>query len=171
MVYCVHMHTVCLTAEERTQLRTMLRKGEGKARVLNRARIIIKLDQGGSDDRIAADTFVSTKTIGRIRERFTEGGLDRALYDLPRSGQPPIITAKVEAHLVAIACTTPPDGRAHWTLELLRTKLIDDKKVKHISTVAILKRLTKRGIKPWREKNVVHSESHARVHRAHGAPA
>jgi len=144
-------------------LRIMLRKGEGKARVINRARIIYKLDQGIDDETIAADTFVSTKTVGRIRGRFAEGGLSRALYDLKRSGQPPKLNDKAEAHLVALACSDAPDGRNHWTLELLKKQMVKDGKVKTISTVALWHRLNKRKIKPWREKNVVHSEGDARV--------
>ena len=137
----------------------MLRKGVKNVHVVNRARILLKVDKGFENAVIARDVFVSTKTVSRIRARYVSGGLERALNDLPRSGQPPIITESVEAYLVAIACSAPPDGRDHWTMKLLRQKLLDEKKVKRISTVAILKRLRKRGIKPWREKNVVHPDA------------
>ncbi len=162
------MTTGFLEASERLKLHAMHKKGTEKARVVNRARILLKLDRGNTDASIARDTFVSRKTVRRIRSRYDTGGLDRALFDLPRSGQPPIITEKVEAHLVAIACSAPPKGRTRWTLELLRQKLIDEKQVKRISTVGILKRLRKRGIKPWVEKNVVHPETQRGVHRTHG---
>lgn len=154
------MSTVILFSnDERDYLRAMIRKGKEKTRVVNRARILLKLAQGKDDEAIAQDVFTSTKTIYRIRVRYAEGGMTRALYDLPRSGQPPIITEKIEAYLVATACSEPPEGRVRWTLELLRDKLLSDKKVAHISSVAILKHLQKRGIKPWREKNVVHSNA------------
>lgn len=68
-VYSMYMNIVFLSTEERMRLRVMLRKGEGKARVINRARIMYQLDQGIDDTKIATDTFVSTKTIGRIRAR------------------------------------------------------------------------------------------------------
>ena len=155
------MHTVYLSTEHRTQLRTMLRKGDAKARVTNRARILLALDQGTDTNRVAHEAFVSTKTIGRIQERFAEGGLMRALYDLPRSGQPTKLDTKAEAYLVALACSDAPDGRDHWTLELLQKHMIKDKRVKSISTVALWHRLNKRKIKPWREKNVVHPERHS----------
>lgn len=158
------MPTGFLHASEQSKLRTMQKKGTEKARVLNRARILLKLHDGVSDAVIAREAFVCKKTVCRMRIRFNEGRLERALYDLPRSGQPPIITDKIEAHLVALACSEPPEGRIRWTLELLKEKLIDDKKVKHISSVAILKHLKKRGIKPWVEKNVVHSKDHRRIH-------
>lgn len=165
------MPTVFLSAEECAQLRVMLRRGEGKARVLNRARILLKLHERIAEKLIANDCLVSKKTVTRIRNRYEAGGLVRALQDLPRPGQPPKITDKIEAHLVAVACSAPPNGRARWTLELLANRLVRDKKVKCISSVAVLKRLRKRGIKPWREKNVVRSESHSGIHHAHGRPA
>lgn len=163
MAYCVHMHTVFLSAEDRAHLRAMLRKGEGKARVINRARIILKLDQGVADERVAADAFVSRKTVGRIRGRLKSGGLALALHDLPRPGQPSKLDDRAEAHLVALACSDAPQGRDHWTLKLLQKQMIKDKKVKTISTVALWHRLNKRKIKPWREKNVVHSDDHPGV--------
>jgi transposase len=158
------MDTIYLSAEERTQLRTLLRKGAGKARVINRARILLWLNQGIAWEHIAHDAFVSTKTIGRIHGRFAEGGLARALFDLPRSGQPTKLDTKAEAYLIALACSDAPEGRDHWTLELLQKQMVKDKKVKTISTVALWHRLNKRKIKPWREKNVVHAQSHPRVH-------
>lgn len=155
------MDTIYLSVEERTRLRTMLRKGDEKARVTNRARILLALDQSADTERIAHDAFVSTKTVGRIHGRYAEGGLDRALYDLPRPGQPTKINTNAEAHLIALACSDAPEGRDHWTLELLQKRMIKDKRVKSISTVALWHRLNKRKIKPWREKNVVHTEGHA----------
>ena len=150
---------ILFSEKELNELRLLVRRGKEKTRVVNRARILLKFVQGKNDKAIAQDVFVSTKTVGRVRARYIEGGLSRALYDLPRSGQPPIITEKVEAYLVAIACSKPPKGRARWTLELLAGKLLKDKKVHRISSVAILKHLKKRGIKPWREKNVVYSST------------
>jgi len=131
---------------------------KNSARVIRRAQVLLKSEQGLSDKQIADELSLSTtSTVERIRYRFTEGGLERALYDAPRTGQPAKLTAKAEAYLIATACSNPPKGADHWTLELLQQKLIKDKKVKTISTVAIWKHLTNRGIKPWLEKNVVHS--------------
>jgi transposase len=154
------MHTITVHPTEITRLRTMLHRGTEKARVLTRARVLIRLHERRRVPDIAHEAFVSIKTVGRIATRYHDGGIERALYDLPRPGQPPIITPKVEAYLVAVACTDAPIGHDHWTLELLRTRLIEKKKVRRISSVAILKHLRKRGIKPWREKNVVHTLTH-----------
>jgi hypothetical protein len=62
---------------------------------------------------------------------------------------------------VALACSDPPEGSDHWTLELLQQKMIEDGKLTKISTVALWKRLKDRGIKPGREKNVVHPYAYA----------
>ena len=103
-------------------------------------------------------------TAQRIRHRYCDEGIESALHEHPRSGAPPKLDTKREAFLIATACTTPPTGAAHWSLELLREKLIKTGKVKSISTVAIWNHLTNRGIKPWREKNVGHPRDHARIH-------
>ena len=138
----------------------MLRKGEGKARVINRARILLWLDDGKRIDFIARNAFISTKTIGRMQGRYVDGGLDRALYDLPRPGQPKKTTAKDDAYIVALACSAAPKGRRYWTLDLLK-KALTHKKKHTLSRSAIHVRLSERKIKPWREKNVVHSEGHS----------
>lgn len=135
----------------------MAGKGKHKARDIKRAQVLLKSNQGMKDQDIAASVGLSLRTVGRVRQRFTEkgGGLDRAVYDLPRSGQPAKLDDTDEAKLVAIACSDAPEGHDRWTLSLLRDKLIGEKVVLKISLDTIHRQLTKRGIKPWREKNVV----------------
>lgn len=152
---------IALTKAERVSLRTLLKKGRHSARELMRARVLLKSADGVPQIRIANDEDINRSTVKDICGRFRDRGLDRALYDAPRSGQPPKLDDKAEAHLVALACSDAPDGRDHWTLELLQQQMIKDKKVKTISTVALWHRLNDRGIKPWREKNVVRGETHA----------
>lgn len=129
-------------------------------RVINRARVLLQSAQKKSTVTVAEIVGISNRTVERVRSRFSEKGLDAALYDLPRTGQPKKLDDKAEAHLVALACSNPPKGRAYWTLKLLQKQMIKDGKVKEISTVALWNRLTERSIKPWREKNVVRSESY-----------
>lgn len=155
-----HTPRIMLTKAERTELRTLLTKGLHHARELMRARVLLKSADGVTQIQIAKDESINRSTVFDICERFGEGGTKRALYDAPRSGQPPKLDDKAEAHLVAIACSDAPDGRDHWTLELLQHKMMKEKHVKSISTVAIWHHLKERGIKPWREKNVVRAESH-----------
>lgn len=150
-------YIVKLSGKERIQLQNITRKGKHGARVIKRARILLKSDTGHNDSHIAKEVEVSTRTVQRVRERYDEYGLERALYDAPRPGQPAILDDKSEARLIAIACSDPPKGYIRWTLELLRERLVQDNVVNHISTVAIWNHLAHRGIKPWREKNVGYS--------------
>lgn len=155
-----HRQPVILSAPEQKQVRALLRRGKHSARVAARARILLLSHQGKSKDTIAWTLFIGRSTVQRIRDRYNDGGLDLALYDSPRTGQPPKIDELGEAHLVALACSAAPDGRDHWTLELLQKQMVKDGKVRSISTVALWKRLKERGIKPWREKNVVCANAH-----------
>lgn len=141
--------------QERDSLKRLLRKGSQKARTIARARILLMSDKGTRDGAIAAELEVSLKTVFNIRQRFHEGGIGRALYDAPRSGQPPVLDGHEEAKVVAIACTTPPEGRKRWTLDLLTDKVCGE--VKEVGRSTIHHVLLRNELKPWREKNVVHS--------------
>ena len=159
-----HKNTIQLSRSERSKLYALTRRGTHNARVLTRARILLMSHEGNGKDAIAAKLHIGRSTVQRIRDQFREDGLARALYDAPRSGQPRKLTPKAEAYLVALACSDPPKGRDHWTLELLQERLIKENKVRSISTVAIWHRLRDRDIKPWREKNVVRPNTHSGVH-------
>lgn len=163
-----YKNIITLTSQEKLQLIEITKKGKRSVRVVKRANALLKSEKGFADEEIAKQIETSKSTVERIRARFKEGGIKRALYDAPRPGQPAKLDSKTEAYLIAIACSNPPEGRSKWTLELLQKRLIKDKKVESISTVAILKHLSKRGIKPWLEKNVVHSESNERIQRKDG---
>jgi len=151
-------HIIQLSDQERQQLKHITKRGTHQSRVIKRATILLKSDEGLIDKDIAAQTGVEKSTVERVRKRYAEEGLERALHDAPRPGKPPVLHDKAEARLVAIACSDPPEGIEHWTLELLQERLLADKIVDSISTVAIWHHLTERGIKPWREKNVVRSQ-------------
>ena len=156
-----HKHIIQLSRKEFAQIQSIIRRGKHGARVITRARILLLSHRGKSKEAIAAELEINRSTVQDVRNRYREGRLEWSLYDAPRPGQPAKLNDTVEAHLVAIACSEPPEGTHHWTLELLQQRLILDKKVDTISTVAIWKHLRNRGIKPWREKNVVHSDHNA----------
>ncbi|MBI2436296.1 MAG: helix-turn-helix domain-containing protein [Candidatus Magasanikbacteria bacterium] len=145
-----------LSSREKCRLREITRKGRHSARVIKRAQTLLKSEQGMTDKEIAGQIDVTISTVERIRYRFAEGGVKRAVFDAPRPGQPEKLDDTNEAYLIATACSDAPESVDHWTLELLREKLITDKKVK-ISTTAIWLRLRNHGVKPWLEKNVVYS--------------
>ncbi len=138
---------VQLTPDEWAHLTQLTRAGTRAARVQTKARILLLTDRSHgaqrTDDAIAAALGVSRPTIIRTRQRFVADGLDAALYDRPRPGATPKITGEVEAHLTVLACSTPPDGKAHWTLQMLADKLVELRLVESISAVAVQQRLKK----------------------------
>jgi len=146
----------------------MISRGKHSVRVVKRARVLLQSAQGVIDKQIAEQVSYAVSTVERIRYRFFKGGIERALYDAPRPGQPKKLDDKADAFLVATACSDPPEGSNRWTLELLQKELIKGNKIKTISTVTIWEHLNNRGIKPWLEKNVVYPESNTGIHREDG---
>ena len=119
-------YVVKLTAAERERVRSMLRSGRESARVLARARVLLKCDEGCTDEEVVEAVGVSLGTVERSRKRFCTGGLDAALKDRPQPPRPHKrkIDGAAEARLVTLACSTPPDGRESWTLQLLADSMV-----------------------------------------------
>ncbi len=113
-----------LTHEEREQLLDLSRRGKSPARKVKRSLILCKSDEGLTDQRVAEALMVGPSTVSRVRQRFVEGGLERALNDRPRPGQRRKLDGKQEAHLVAVACSSAPDGHTRWTLKLLAGQVV-----------------------------------------------
>jgi transposase len=134
-------NNVLLTDEQRTHLDKMIRSGSRCARQLARARILLLADQSSGEHRtdrqIAEAVRVCPLTVSRVRHRFLEEGLDVALTEKPRPGHPPKITGEVEAQLITLACSDPPEGQARWTLRLLADRLVELECVSSLSHVAV----------------------------------
>lgn len=160
-----HKHTIQLTRKDIACLKRIIRGGKHGSRVVNRAHILVQSHRGEGKDAIAERLSIGRSTVQRIRDRYRHKGLDHALSEDPRPGAPRRLTEVGEAHLIATACTNPPEGYGHWTLDLLKQRLVKDKKApKDISSVCLWQHLNKHGLKPWREKNVVCAQTHERVH-------
>ncbi len=114
-----------LSTDERSSLTTTLRRGATPARVQTRARILDLLHRGRHPDEIAATLCVSVQTIFNIKRRYLAEGLEAALHDRPRSGQPCRIDGVARAKITALACSAAPQGHARWTLRLLADKSIE----------------------------------------------
>src|SRR5215210_2086476 len=123
-------YQVTLTAEERTRLEALTQKGRVAARTVIHAWILLKADAspGGpawSDAQIRDAFGAGWSTITRVRRALVEAGLDAALYpQRPAPRLPAKIDGANEAHLIALACSTPPDGRERWTLRLLAEHVV-----------------------------------------------
>lgn len=118
------LYVVSLTDEEATTLRELVRKGTVSARKLTRAHILLHANDGASDQTIADALHIGRATVERVRKRFVEGNLDRALSESKRPGAKRKRDGKQEALLIATSCSTPPHGRAHSTMQLLADTLV-----------------------------------------------
>ena len=125
-------YVIDLPADEREQLSLMVRRGKHSSRKVTRARILLLAGSGSTDEQIVAALGCGINTVERTRRRFVEESLE-CLKKRPRRGQARKLTGKQEAHLVAVACSTPPEGRARWTLSLLADKVVE---LKFASTIA-----------------------------------
>lgn len=119
---------VKLTAQEQASLEQMLRRGTHSARKLIRARILLKATDGLGDEQIAEAISTSLPTVERPRKRFAEVRLE-ALAERPRPGKKRRLDEKAEARLIAEACSTAPEGRQRWTLQLLADRIVELKLV------------------------------------------
>lgn len=133
-----------LTEEQRDELKKLVSTGTGPARVLTRARIVLMAAKGEGNQQIAHALEVSWRTVIRIKARFKEEGM-QAIKEKARPGRPPRITGDIEAKLVMLACSQPPEGRSRWTLQLLADKMVELQYVDSISDVGVMKRLKKTG--------------------------
>ena len=140
-------YVVRLTDSERQSLQALLTGKRVAADKLLRARILLKADVDGpawSDPELADAFGVGLSTIHRLRQRLVEEGLEAALARRPSSQQRvKKIDGAKEAHLIAVACGSPPEGRARWTLQLLADKLVELQLVDSISTETVRTTLKK----------------------------
>lgn len=138
------VYVVELIDAERRELFTLIHVGTTRARMVNRAQILLHADEGKPDQEIAAALHTSESTVGRIRKRFVEDGLPGALHEVVRPGGVRKLNGEQEAHLVALACSDPPSGRGEWTMQLLADRLVTLGVVETISDETV-RRTLKRG--------------------------
>jgi transposase len=110
-----NIHHVILSDDDSLELRRYVQRGHRSARAMNRARMLLLADTGLTDKEIADTLGVGLATVYRVRKRYHELGLDKALQDNPRSGAPVKIDGRAEATLTMLACSDPPNGHGRWT--------------------------------------------------------
>jgi transposase len=139
----VKRYHVQLSRDDRQQLEQLVSRGKTAARVITRARILLKAADGAKDDEIVDALGTSRATVERVRRRFATGGLDAAIKDKPQAGRPRALSSKQAAHLIAIACSPAPDGHDHWPLRLLGQKMVELGYVEGISPETVRQVLKK----------------------------
>ncbi|MBE4613465.1 IS630 family transposase, partial [Vibrio navarrensis] len=143
-------YRVELTCEEIAELNELTSKGKHNARKLKRAQILLLANhRQHTDAEICQLLNTSTSTVYRTKRGFVEEGLQSALEEGKRRGQPKALSSSEEATLITIACTKPPEGVARWTLSLIADRLIALTDLESISLETIRSRLKENQLKPW----------------------
>lgn len=118
-------YQVQLSQSERDHLVNLISTGEENARKLTRCRILLKADEGWTDQEIGNALDVGRVTVGRIRERYVKEGLESAINrKKPARQYERKIDGAAEAQLIALTCSEPPEGHARWTLRSLSDRLV-----------------------------------------------
>jgi Homeodomain-like domain len=121
---------VRLTAENRDTLEGLIASGHAPARQLSHARILLKADEAADtpawpDTKIADALELSRSTVARVRTRFAREGLEAALlHRQPKNTKPKKLDGEQEAHLIALACSKPPEGKKRWSVRLLAERFV-----------------------------------------------
>ena len=147
-------YVVNLTEDERAALTELTRRQRVSGLRRLRAAILLKADEGLTDQEIVDDLAVASATVERVRKRCCERGIEGALDRKPQQhpSRPRKLDGAAEARLVQIACSAPPEGRSRWTLALLADRLVELQLFDSVSKSTIQRGLKKNEIKPWRVK-------------------
>jgi hypothetical protein len=147
-------YRVNLAAEERAQLEHLVSVGKAAARKLAHARILLLADASQNlrhdDEEIVAALGTSLRTVERVRRRLVTEGFEVALNPRPQPPRPDKIKIKgdIEHKLIQLACSDPPEGRCHWTLNLLCDELVALGLVDTVSTETVRQALKKTTLTP-----------------------
>ncbi len=148
------IHIVKLKRKEKSTLENIIKAGTNKVSVIRRAQILLKSDAGYTDNEISEHTQAGLTAIKATRKRYCKNGIERAIYDAARSGRTPKFTQSQDAQVIALACTTAPEGHSTWTLELICEKAKDKKIVKSVSRKKVWTLLRENNLKPWQKKTL-----------------
>jgi transposase len=126
-------YKVVLTKEEREQLEKLISSGITSARKLARARILLKVDEGLTKTEVSQALDVSINTVTNVCRSFQEQRLEAIERKKPDREYEHSLDGEAEAHLIAIACSEPPEGRERWTLRMLQREMVKRKYVVEVS--------------------------------------
>ena len=150
-------YKVILTQEQRNQLGEITRTGTHSAREITHSLILLNVDRGPFNDKIQINADickslkVSARTIDRVKKRFAQQGLEPALKRKPTTRvYTRVIDGQAEAHMVALACSDPPEGYARWSIRLLADKIVELHIVESVSFQTIQRALKKTNLSPGR---------------------
>jgi transposase len=146
-----NQYRVFLSDEQRERLEEICRNGHAPAKKIRHAQVLLLSDHHRAEGHLTGEAIAQTlgmhiNTVARIRKRFSQEGEAPALERKRRETPPipPIFDGHAEAHLVAICCSDPPEGRVSWTMQLLADVLIRRRVVTQVSAETVRRTLKKR---------------------------
>lgn len=153
-----HKYIVTLTSEERAALQELISKGKTQGYRIRHAQILLKLDEIPENQKwtyeAIREAYGGTPyTISQIAKRFVTEGMEAALGRKEQQNRHRKVDGNVEARIIAIACSDAPEGRDHWTLQMIADELVRLGVVDSISDTAVMNTLKKTNLSPGRKKN------------------
>jgi transposase len=148
-----------VSSKDQKVLQDLLSGGVQQVRVILRALALLQLAKGVSAPRISNTIPLTPQAIRKVGHRYQDGGLDRALYEKQRPGAAELLDGNQKQRLIAMVCSSPPEGRARWTVRLVAEEAVKRKLVPRVGRETIRVLLLSHDLKPWREKNVVRGRS------------
>jgi len=146
--------SINLAPKDQRELAKLLSSGVQQVRVVLRALALLQLAKGASAPQIAKVVPLTSQAIRNIGHRYQKGGLERALYERQRPGATEVLDDSQKQRLIAMVCSSPPEGRARWTVRLVAEEAVKRKLVPRVGRETIRILLLSHDLKPWREKNV-----------------
>jgi transposase len=118
---------------DREKLENIVKKGKSAARVIRRAQTLLLAAEGKQNNEIASLLKCAESSVYTTKRKYCQEGLEVALNEKSRSGRPQKLVGKAKAHLIALACSEPPEGRGCWTMQLLAGRCVTLELVESIS--------------------------------------
>ena len=143
-----------VSMKDQNELHGLLSGGVQQVRVILRALALLQLANGVSAPRISTTIPLTPQAIRKVGHRYQDGGLERALYERQRPGAAEVLDDNQKQRLIAMVCSSPPEGRARWTVRLVAEEAVKRKLVPCVGRETIRILLLSHDLKPWREKNV-----------------
>ena len=146
--------SINIARKDQRELAKLLSGGVQQVRVVLRALALLQLAKGASAPQIANVVPLTPQAIRNIGRRYQQGGLERALYERQRPGAAEVLDDSQKQRLIAMVCSSPPEGRARWTVRLEAEEAVKRKLVPRVGRETVRILLLSHDLKPWREKNV-----------------
>jgi transposase len=142
---------VILGEEVRRELKKHLCSKRNSLESKKRAGVLLALDESENHipapvKTIAARNGVSEGSVRKYRKQYVTEGFADTLHRKKRD-VPPVpgkVTGEVEAHIIAVCCSTPPEGRSQWSMQLIADRIVLEGVVEAISDETVRRVLKKR---------------------------